>query len=109
MNDRTAEKEREIQKEQKPSFHHLLRLFLYVFRATKGISCIYLGLFVLLSFLRPLIAEIWGRYISVVENAGNRVTEAALMLVLYWESLLQRTFWRAILRRKVAEISSSWI
>ena len=81
MNDRTAEKEREIQKEQKPSFHHLLRLFLYVFRATKGISCIYLGLFVLLSFLRPLIAEIWGRYISVVENAGNRVTEAALMLV----------------------------
>lgn len=81
---RTAEKEREIQKEQKPSFHHLLRLFLYVFRATKGISCIYLGLFVLLSFLRPLIAEIWGRYISVVENAGNRVTEAALMLVLYW-------------------------
>ena len=84
MNDRTAEKEREIQKEQKPSFHHLLRLFLYVFRATKGISCIYLGLFVLLSFLRPLIAEIWGRYISVVENAGNRVTEAALMLVLYW-------------------------
>ena len=35
-------------------------------------------------FLRPLIAEIWGRYISVVENAGNRVTEAALMLVLYW-------------------------
>lgn len=49
MNDRTAEKEREIQKEQKPSFRHLLRLFLYVFRATKGISCIYLGLFVLLS------------------------------------------------------------
>ena len=38
MNDRTAEKEREIQKEQKPSFHHLLRLFLYVFRATKGIA-----------------------------------------------------------------------
>ena len=84
MNDRTAEKEREIQKEQKPSFRHLLRLFLYVFRATKGISCIYLGLFVLLSFLRPFIAEIWGRYISVVENAGNRVAEAALMLVLYW-------------------------
>ena len=84
MNDRTAEKEREIQKEQKPSFRHLLLLFLYVFRTTKGISCIYLGLFVLLSFLRPLIAEIWGRYISVVENAGNRVTEAALMLVLYW-------------------------
>lgn len=84
MNDRTAEKEREIQKEQKPSFRHLLRLFLYVFRATKGISCIYLGFFVLLSFLRPLIAEIWGLYISVVENAGNRVTEAALMLVLYW-------------------------
>ena len=79
-----AEKEQEIQKEQKPSFRHLLRLFLYVFRATKGISCIYLGLFVLLSFLRPLIAEIWGRYISVVENAGNRVTEAALMLGLYW-------------------------
>ena len=94
MNDRTAEKEREIQKEQKPSFRHLLRLFLYVFRATKGISCIYLGLFVLLSFLRPLIAEIWGLYISVVENAGNRVTEAALMLVLY---------------RKAAEILSSWI
>lgn len=84
MNDRTAEKEQEIQKEQKPSFRHLLRLFLYVFRATKGISCIYLGLFVLLSFLRPFIAEIWGRYISVVENAGNRVAEAALMLVLYW-------------------------
>ena len=84
MNDHTTEKEQEIQKEQKPSFRHLLRLFLYVFRATKGISCIYLGLFVLLSFLRPLIAEIWGRYISVVENAGNRVTEAALMLVLYW-------------------------
>ena len=83
MNDHTTKKEQEIQKEQKPSFRHLLRLFLYVFRATKGISCIYLGLFVLLSFLRPLIAEIWGRYISVVENAGNRVTEAALMLVLY--------------------------
>ena len=56
MNDHTTKKEQEIQKEQKPSFRHLLRLFLYVFRATKGISCIYLGLFVLLSFLRPLIA-----------------------------------------------------
>ena len=36
MNDHTTKKEQEIQKEQKPSFRHLLRLFLYVFRATKG-------------------------------------------------------------------------
>ena len=57
MNDRTAEKRTEIQKEQKPSFHHLLRLFLYVFRATKGSAASIWDFFCSAFFLKTLLRK----------------------------------------------------
>ena len=45
----------------------------------------------------------------MVENAGERVTEAALMLVLYWGISFAADLLESYLARKVAEISSSWI
>lgn len=69
-NDNTTRIEQEVLQENKPSLSHLIRLFIYVFSATKQISAIYLGAFILLSMLRLVLALVWGRYIGIVEAGG---------------------------------------
>lgn len=86
MNDKTRIREQEVLVEQRPRILHLLRLFAYVFKSTKGISCIYLGLFLLLSAMRPLVALLWGRYIVTAENIlslGN-ILHAVFLLFVYF-------------------------
>ena len=65
-NDNTTRIEQEVLQENKPSLSHLIRLFIYVFSATKQISAIYLGAFILLSMLRLVLALVWGRYIGII-------------------------------------------
>lgn len=67
---RTNRIEQEVSREQKPGVRHLLRLFLFGFKANKGISAIYLGAFILLSLLRPALAFVWGRYIAAAEETA---------------------------------------
>lgn len=85
MNDRTRTIEKTIEETGKPSLRPLLRLWWFVFSSTKGISSIYLGLFILLSLLRPLLAFIWKAYVATLEQPANGVPWAAIgLLTGYW-------------------------
>jgi ATP-binding cassette subfamily B protein len=85
-NDRTSKMEENVQHEQKPKLSHLIRLFAYGFSSTKKISCIYLGAFIVLSLLRPLLAFIWGQYIKTADdlNAGDTMIPAIFLLLSYF-------------------------
>ncbi len=63
--DRTAAVEEAVGREYAPKFSHLTRLFRYVFASARGICLVFFGLMVLLSFLRPALALLWGRYIDL--------------------------------------------
>lgn len=86
MDDKTTRIEQDVMRENKPSVKHLLRLWRFVFSSTKVVSCFYLGFFILLSFLRPLLAFIWGNYITTVEShtAGANLLSAVLLLISYF-------------------------
>ncbi|MCL2056374.1 MAG: ABC transporter ATP-binding protein/permease [Oscillospiraceae bacterium] len=86
INDRTSGIEHDVQAERKPKFSYLVRLFAFAFSSAKLIGCIYLGVFILLSFLRPLLAFIWGRYIQTAEafSPGDTVIPAALLIAGYF-------------------------
>ena len=71
MNDNTAKIEKETGRENSNKLSYLFRLWKYVFVSTKKISMIYLGLFILLSILRPVIGIIWGKYIALAESRIN--------------------------------------
>lgn len=64
--DYTKKVEERVQAERKPRLIHLIQLFLFAFSTTKIISAIYLGAFILLSLLRPLLAFLWGDYIGSI-------------------------------------------
>lgn len=86
MSDKTTKIEQCVERENKPSIRHLFRLWVFVFSSTKVISCIYLGLFIVLSLLRPLTAFIWGNYIMTAEGyaAGHKLFPAILLLFGYF-------------------------
>ncbi len=96
MNDRTSRIEETIRRENPAHFRYLPRLFGYVFRSAKAMCLIFLGLSMLLSLLRPVVALLWGRYIAVAEtNAAQSLLGAAGLLACYFLihylcSLLQR-------------------
>lgn len=71
MNDNTEKIEKETDRENSNKLSYLFRLWKYVFVSTKKISVIYLGLFILLSILRPVIGIIWGKYIALAESRIN--------------------------------------
>ena len=81
MNDRTSRIEETIRRENPPKFRYLPRLFAYVFRSAKAMCLIFLGLSMLLSLLRPVVALLWGRYIAVAETsaAQSRLGAAGLL------------------------------
>lgn len=84
--DRTDGIEYDVQSEQKPKLKHLFKLFAFAFSAAKTISLIYLGLYILLSLLRPLLAFMWGRYIQTAENLtyGDSIIPALLLILSYF-------------------------
>ena len=86
MIDRTTRLEQNIEHENKPSIKHLFRLWVFVFSSTKVISSIYLGLFIMLSFLRPTLAFLWGKYITTVKGytKGHNLLPAVFLLIGYF-------------------------
>jgi len=86
VTDKTRKLEQNIARENKPSIKHLFRLWVFVFSSTKVISCIYLGLFILLSLLRPTLAFMWGNYITRVEGSmkGDKLLPAICLLIGYF-------------------------
>lgn len=86
LNDKTTGIENHVLTEQQPKFKHLLKLFTFTFSSTKLISTIYLGMFILLSLLRPILALIWGEYIQTAEQLSdsNYLVAAVLLLLSYF-------------------------
>lgn len=84
--DKSARIERDVQFERKPNASLLFRLFAFAFSSTKTIGCIYLGFFILLSLLRPLLAYIWGEYIQTTEDLsiGATIIPAVLLIIGYF-------------------------
>ena len=84
--DRTSGIEHDVQTERKPQLKYLFKLFVFAFSATKVISLIYLGLYILLSLLRPALAFIWGRYIQTAEEftQGDSIIPAILLILAYF-------------------------
>ena len=72
--------------QSKPSLKKLAKLWRCVFSAAPVACGIYLGLYIMLSLLRPAIALIWGRYADMVslKPMGMQVIYALLMLAAYW-------------------------
>lgn len=82
MNDNTAKIEKEIDRENPNKLSYLFRLWKYVFVSTKKISAIYLGLFIFLSILRPVIGIMWGKYITLAECRDD-TPQAIITIVIY--------------------------
>lgn len=86
MNDKTSKIENDVEKEYSPSLKYLCRLWKYVLKSTKIISGIYLGLFLILSILRPVLALIWGHYISISESIKHtniHYVMPILLIIIY--------------------------
>jgi ATP-binding cassette subfamily B protein len=86
IEDRTSKLEQDVEREHRGSLRSLLRLWAYVFSSTKLISSIYLGLFILLSFLRPLLAFMWGGYIQALADhkPGGPLVAALVLIIAYF-------------------------
>lgn len=86
MNDRTARIEAQVRKENRAKFRYLPRLFMYVFRSAKGMCLIFMGLSIILSLLRPVLAFIWGEYVDAAEGltAGQSLLGLAGLLLTYF-------------------------
>jgi len=72
--------------ERKPKVAHLFRLFAFAFSSAKVISAVYLGLFIFVSLLRPLLAFMWGGYIGAAEAVtfAGGILPAALLVSGYF-------------------------
>lgn len=96
-NDNTTRLENDVNAESKPRLIHLIRLFKYVFSSAKAMGFIYLGLLILLSLLRPLIALLWGRYIDAASSylpGGPILPIIAVFLAYYFINFLSGVIWR---------------
>lgn len=62
--DQTTRMEEAIRAERKPRFRYVPKLFAFVFRSAPWMCLIFLSLSTLLSFLRPVLAYIWSRYVD---------------------------------------------
>ncbi len=79
MSDRTTAIENDILSTQKPALKNLVRMWIYVVKNSKTVALLYLGLYILLSLLRPLSAVLWGRY---VDSLSGEVPYESLIGVL---------------------------
>lgn len=86
MFDRTIAIENDIGSTQKPALINLVRMWIYVIRNSKAITLLYLGLYILLSLLRPLSAMVWGQYIDILSagNAFASLINVVLLLLCYY-------------------------
>ena len=83
-NDRTNLLEQAVLTERPPKFSTLLKLWKFIFLSTKSISIIYIGMFILLSLCRPLLAFLWGYYIEQLDGASTKFTFALALICTYY-------------------------
>ena len=69
--DRTIETEEAVLRENRPRLRHLFRLWKYVFASAPGMCLVFMGLTVLLSLLRPVLAFLWGKYVDSADSYGG--------------------------------------
>ena len=81
MKDYTVEIEKKLLFEKKANVYLIFRLFKYVFSSAKGICFCFLGATVVLSFLNPILAMIWKKYIDQANTFDGR-TETIIHLVI---------------------------
>jgi ATP-binding cassette subfamily B protein len=84
MTDKTSKIEAAIQTGTGSKIIYLWKMWWYIFSSTPKISLIYLGLFVLLAFLRPVVALIWKAYISASQSMTSSIFSVIGLLVSYW-------------------------
>lgn len=82
MNDNTSRIEQQVQFEHKPHLKFLPKLFFYVFRSARSICFLFVGLMILLSLMRPLLAFIWKQYIDLADSSSF-LALFGLMLAYY--------------------------
>ena len=70
--DKTTQIENDVCTENKPGVKHLFRLWKYVFSSAKAMCVIFMGLTILLSLLRPILAFIWSAYVDSVNGFMDR-------------------------------------
>ncbi len=84
MADKTSKIEATIQTTTDSKLSYLWKMWLYIFSSTKKISLIYLGLFISISLLRPLVALIWKAFISEIQSLNNSFFSAIGFISVYW-------------------------
>lgn len=98
IRDRTAPIEDSLNIENKPSVKHIVKLWKYVFSSAKVMCFIFMGLTILLSLVRPVMAFVWGKYVDQATAclADTRALgQVAVLGILYYllyvlTDLLQR-------------------
>ena len=97
MTDNTTRMEEQIRKENRPGVRFIPRLFGFVFGSARAMCLIFMGLSILLSLSRPLLAFIWGEYIDSANalSSGQSLFGVAGLAVCYFavsflSSLLER-------------------
>ena len=85
-NDRTTKIEEIIKKENSPKISYIVRLWRYVFTNAKLMCLIFMGLTIILSLLRPLLAFIWGNYVDKANNfsSGDSILSLIALILAYW-------------------------
>jgi len=82
--DKTRVLEQTVQKDRKPKAIYVARLWSYIFSSVRVMSAVYLGVFVSLSLLQPVLAFIWGSYISSAENAAETFVPSLALITAYF-------------------------
>ena len=98
MKDNTRKIEREITVEKIPSIRLIFRLFKYVFSSAKGICACFLIATIALSFLNPILAIIWQKYIDNANSFNGDgiivVQLIGLILSYYIVRFILNLLWR---------------
>ncbi|GHU39846.1 ABC transporter ATP-binding protein [Bacilli bacterium] len=84
MIDKTSKLEASIQTTTDSKLSYLWKMWLYIFSSTQKISLIYLGLFIGISLLRPLVALIWKGFISETQSLNHSFFSAIGFIIVYW-------------------------
>ena len=83
-NDKTREIEETVRNDRKPKAGYVVKLWAYIFSSVKVMSAVYLGVFVSLSLLQPVLALVWGRYINSVNDFAETVTPSLMLIGAYF-------------------------
>lgn len=84
LDDATSGMESTISSESTGKTEHIFRVFRFIFRTSKGMCLVFFSLLVLLSLLRPVLAFVWGHYVSWSELQDWEVFWTMLGLVLVY-------------------------